>query len=506
MLKSSAFGYGALFCALIQQSEPNVRRLLSRSQSYILEKSRRMESPLHVATQWPRGVELLLQFGGEAVENILNTPNSFGESPLDYALQLWQLSSVQLLMDAGAEIDLEKTRNIETTRMRNWNTEQCDDIIAFLCQALADRRKKMLRLALEWLPEHEIRRLGLKAMGMLQSTAFEVSELFRQQRHHLYPLFENVRPGSIYHSGCLSRTLAQALLEVGFSSTNTTFHGFTPLMTIDLYSLTHRRSLRSTVDLVTWFLDQGASLHSSIPISALFGNVSQLNTLDLGFRTIHRIADVYGNGLFRSSTTAEDHSQIDHIRGIINDSSRDPCLCYCSLEGCTPATRFVRGLFRKVFRTNLIDSRIWMDLGRLKAGMKLISILLSKIPTPGIDTHIIRLITFHRLGMKHTCCQYIDGYGDNVTQNILAGEHKIVIIMDPEEVAEIQEEDQYLALHLEALVAEFTTKYKEENLSFYDFFFEYWWQRMTGVEAERDHICPDDLREIRKTGVVLDGE
>ncbi|TPX12915.1 uncharacterized protein E0L32_006795 [Thyridium curvatum] len=505
----NGFGYGALSCALIQQSELDVRRLLSRSQSHILEKSRRMESPLHVATYWPRGVELLLQLGGEAVGGILNTPNAFNESPLDYALQLGQLSSVRPLVDAGTNIDLEGTFIIECANIENWNATQFDEIITFLCQTLAERRKRMLCLALEWLPEHETCRLGLKNEDMLQSTAFEVSELFRQQRHHLYPLFENVRPGSIYHSGCLSRTLAQALLGVGFSSTNTTFHGFTPLMAVDLKYLTSRRGLSSTVDLVTWFLDQGASLQSSIPVSALRGFQSQPSTTFSGFKTVHRIAYVYGDGPNFSAFSAADHSRIDHMRGIVSDTSTDPCICYCSLKGCTPATLFIRGLFRFAYLkgSQIQTPRDPTQLRELKRHMKLMSTLLSDNQTPDIVTDIIRVITFHRLEMKHTCCSYISQESrKDVTPDILAGRYKIVDIMEPEEVAEIQEEDQHQALHLEALVAEFITKYKEENTSFYDFFFEYWWQRMIEVEAEREHICADDLREIRRTGVVLDGE
>lgn len=57
-----------------------------------------------------------------------------------------------------------------------------------------------------------------------------------------------------------------------------------------------------------------------------------------------------------------------------------------------------------------------------------------------------------------------------VTHAIVAEQYEIVDIMDPEEVAEIQEEDQHLALRLEALVADFTAKYNEQNIPFHGFF------------------------------------
>ena len=95
---------------------------------------------------------------------------------------------------------------------------------------------------------------------------------------------------------------------------------------------------------------------------------------------------------------------------------------------------------------------------------------------------------------------------NGVTHSILAGKYKIVDIMDPDEVAEIQEEDQHLALRLETLVAEFTAMFDEQKVTFNDFFFGYWWQRMDEVEAERDEVCANDLGNIQEIGVILDAE
>lgn len=142
--------------------------------------------------------------------------------------------------------------------------------------------------------------------------------------------------------------------------------------------------------------------------------------------------------------------------------------------------------------------------------IELMFILLSKDLDLDITTEIIRVSIFHRLGMKHTCCKYIgqdfQAVKTGVTHAILAGEYKIVDLMDPEEVAEIQEEDQHLALRLEALVAEFRAKYDEQKVSFHDFFWGYWWQRMNEFEAERDDVYADDLGSIQEIGVILDGE
>lgn len=465
-----------------------------------------MESPLHVATAWPRGIELLLQFGGDEIEAILDAPNAFGESPLDYALELGQLSSVELLVNANAELDLESTINIET-KMRNRNWPQIAEIIDFLCKTLADRRKRMLCHARQWLSKHEIARFRLEDQDMLQDTAFEVSEALRYQGNHLSQWFRNVRPGSIYHSACLSMELARTLLKVGFQNPNTTFHGLTPLMTIDLHHLTPRRGLEGTVDLVTWFLDQGANLHSSIPVSGVKGiatrPTTQPTTPCRDFKVIHRIADAYGEDLYRPHSTAEDHLRVGHMRAIISDPSPDPCKCYCSPDGCTPATLFIRGFFGTCrWRFTALD---YLDI--MREGIEFMSIFLTNDQARDFATDIIRISTFERLEMKHTCCKYIKQNFQylrrGVCHAILANEYKIIDTMDSEDVAEIQEEDQYLALRLESLVAEFTAKYDQQEESFHDFFFGYWWQRMDEVQAEEEEVAEGDLEEIQEIGVIL---
>lgn len=454
------------------------------------------------------GVELLLVLGGESIQTVIDAPNAFGESPLDYALQLSQLSSVQLLLNANAEIDLETMHSIETLRWKYWSMPQSDEVIEFLCQTFADRRKRMLCLALEWLPEQETDGLKLKDQFMLQDTAFEVSESLRHQGHHQLPWFGDVQPGSIFFSVCLSLNLAQALLRAGFQSPNASFHGFIPLMTVDLYYLTYRRYIEGTVDLVTWFLDQGADLHSSLPVSGLRGTIAKSTGRFSNFKAVHRVADAYGKGLNRCHITEEDHSRVSHMRGVISDASTDPCICYCSHTGCTPATIFIRSLWYRDSSTE--QFKILGNHDVLHRGLELLSVLLSSLSDQGpvVAADVIRVSTFQRLGMKHTCCKYIaqglEVHRTGITHAILAGQYKIVDIMDPEEVAEIQEEDRHLALRLEALVAEFTAKYNEQNIPFHDFFFGYWWQRMDEIEGGKYEVCTDDLETIQEIGVIID--
>lgn len=90
------------------------------------------------------------------------------------------------------------------------------------------------------------------------------------------------------------------------------------------------------------------------------------------------------------------------------------------------------------------------------------------------------------------------------TQAILQGKYKIIDILDPEEIAEIQEEDQHLAARLDGLVAEFNAKFMELGQPFSEFFLGYWWSRMDEVDAEKDELSREDMEAIREAGVVLE--
>lgn len=77
--------------------------------------------------------------------------------------------------------------------------------------------------------------------------------------------------------------------------------------------------------------------------------------------------------------------------------------------------------------------------------------------------------------MTHTCCTYIheSHCGFNRSQMVLKGQYRSLELMDPEEITEIQEEDNYLSLRLEELVMEFEEQYRSLGKPFKHFLTEY---------------------------------
>ncbi|KAL9627274.1 MAG: hypothetical protein Q9204_006684 [Flavoplaca sp. TL-2023a] len=105
-------------------------------------------------------------------------------------------------------------------------------------------------------------------------------------------------------------------------------------------------------------------------------------------------------------------------------------------------------------------------------------------PIP-ISREIIRLGTFERLGLRHTCCYYVDGVFETV---------------EPAEADEIRDEDRDGIQLLESLLPEFEEKLGDEDIkSFID---GYWSTRMEEVLAARDEESVD-WTGMREAGVIL---
>lgn len=501
---------------MLEKSERDVHRLLSSSKSQILERGDRGETPLHIATSWPKGVELLLELGGDVAFSIIDAKDLDGYTPLDYACLLRQPRSARLILDAGAIIDLENMKVIEKTPRHAMNSAQCGEIINIFVGELAKRRKLLLELAMTHLEEKDLAILSIRDISLPQDCAFEIIQLLRGQQVDLPSSFQTVRPGSIYHSPFMSVGLAKALFGAGFDQTNIAFGGFTPLMTVDLRMLTHRRHLESTLDLVMWFEEHGADLFARIPAHYEETN-SGNETSAPQFAVIHYIGYVLGEGSYRAHIPESDETRVGQLRRLLSYEIKDPCNCYCSPGGCTPAALFARGMLYSKLRSG----EKWPSLKALKdpdfrpiyfektlmGGLELLDATINGATYHLIAETILRVATFNRLGMKHTCCRYTyyKADDDEPVQRIRQGNYQLVEIMDSAEIHEIQEEDRDQVVFLESLMKEFSAMLQHKVMPFSKLFYD-WWKRMDEIDAEYNEVPRSDIEAIQDIGVVLTQE
>ncbi|KAF5497017.1 hypothetical protein CGCS363_v008060 [Colletotrichum siamense] len=230
------FDYGELSSALIRRSEVEVRQLLGQSSEYMFERGHHEQTPLHISVYWPQGLAILFELAKDACASLIDATDSAGHTPLQYAIYWANTESVALFLEQNATVNLEDTSvyvpflDVERTRERRKGTYD------LLTRVLVDRRTEMLRHALEHLPESELIRLDLRNMTFLKDTAFEVVESFKLNLVRTPAIFENVRPGSLYHARYMDDILAEALFNAGFDSIDSFWNGYTPLMIVDNFS------------------------------------------------------------------------------------------------------------------------------------------------------------------------------------------------------------------------------------------------------------------------------
>jgi hypothetical protein len=97
-----SIGYPALSHALLQRSETKIRELLSGRceedlAQLLQEKGPWDQPPLHVSTSWPRGMQLIFELAGKAIENVVDMKDDRGKTTLDYAIRLREIDSIKTL-------------------------------------------------------------------------------------------------------------------------------------------------------------------------------------------------------------------------------------------------------------------------------------------------------------------------------------------------------------------------------------------------------------------------
>lgn len=431
-----------------------------------------------MASGWPKGLSILLESAGEEIQSIINIKDRFEYSALEYAVRLMEPDSVRLLLDAGADI----TGSIFLFLGLETGTTRGKMIAHMIIESLALQRRELLKLALRYLSSEAIERFGLKE-NLLDNEVFDVVEILRQQQAPIPAIYNNILAGFVYHWIGSTPFIVQDLLDAGFHQTNTDFGGYTPLMALPYY----RNSLAWNLEMVSWYEDHGADLHAPIPLPRSHTCTSYGEETALVYPIGHRISYVLCSSMAKERSPDLSEKHLATVSKLLRDELTDPCLCYCTTDGCTSASKYACG-FKHQFHIRRLDLEI-----------ELAERAISDSDNHAVALGLIRVMTFKMLGMRHTCCSY--AWAVNFEHII---EYGLLCLMDSEEVAEIQEEDRYLAKLLETLMVEFEMKLLEMGLSLSKFLKEYWWPRMDEVKEEWDELSDNDLQAMREIGVVIE--
>lgn len=311
---------------------------------------------------------------------------------------------------------------------------------------------------------------------------------FNSSPLYVSTLLEGCR--TVYHVRELRADIAEKLWQQGFRDIDVPDkYGLTPLMRNRDNNLIHE------INVCFWLIQKGAKLHRPQHRPLEYDSDPTLSSLELPpvTRALHHVAAEVGLALrdlayeeLQGATERLLENQLNQLskgarllpETILLDVSHDDCICACSSRGCLVSTMMLKST-RDPF-SGYHEPRM------LPLATEYLIILIGPSnPCPDwLVKEIIRYRTFKQLGLRHTCCH--------------CDEFARMTKLDPEERAEIRDEDQEKIELLESLLLEFEEhRGTQDVLSFLE---GYWAKRMDQVHQEQGCVDEEALREI---GVVL---
>ena len=489
--------WGPLSVAVVRESETEVLWILTNNPDAISEENERGQSPLHLSCNWPRGMSLLLQFGGTKV---INRPDNLNCLPLYYACKVGCIETVRLLLEADSAFFSTSMDvlgyHVDGDVLRIAVACYAGTLLPLLIPALVNRRNRLQQLAFEHLPEHLYNSLGICPDRILDKQAYQ-TYMALTVNGVLVPASLTCpdRIQTVYHNSHTPRS-AEMLYEAGFLDIDElNFQHVTPLMHVKV-QLGGQYALY-----LPWLLSKGARINCILPV---------LKAEDSKCMIVHQLAWKLGtcffNELFWQRNKQPPNQDValfkfqlysEQLRNVLTETLVKPvfdeCVCSCSNNGCCPATKFLlasSNIWTRHSKCNVQQVRLWF-----------IDWILGYIEKVGdcndapdwLLAEIIRFETFSKLGLTHTCRDM-----ELLCRN--AGPHYERLT---EEIKEIREEERLMIAQLDDLVVEFVAKYAELGVSLLEFFEGYWEDRMEEVLDESGSVDEEEVRRLAELGVVL---
>lgn len=249
-----------------------------------------------------------------------------------------------------------------------------------------------------------------------------------------------------------SAPVAQLAFDLGFIDIDTVDgEGFTPLMQQPRATNNHLWSAYTD-----WLIAHGANVSRLMPYATGIANAK--GEVPPAHTVAHRVLSILATAPPRNTTTERLLESLSVV------SVGDECVCGCADPsiGCTPSSIFLRTAVIGFGNRELTNFP-----SKLEPHIRPIRFQL-----------IIRLLTFERLELRHTCCNHFESYG--------ASEYG-------DDFAELRDEDSITLQRLDQLVGEFTSLFEESGLDVATFVQTMWNDRMEEeLEEKMEELSTSD--------------
>lgn len=323
--------YGPLLSALHNRDMLSLVVPLQESHKRSLETGPMGETFLHIAACWPHGLRAVFELAPALGLSALDLVDNYGRTPLYYALNNGQVESAGILFAAGARLCSEDMKALFNTLPQDRNV-----VYRSVSQHLASKRKRLAAFPSKMLTASPISDLSLRNDALLQDEKYAV-RVSEKTEIALQCILGEDWPGTMYHFPDLRAEMAEELFQAGFHLVDVDVNGLTPLMVLNLES-----DAREFIRIVSWLLGHGGDLWRPIPCPPQF-RASEDEVKQ--YRPIHRLAAMMGTNppilvVYRANLCLNDYQDcatLALLRRISSEECRDPCICFCSQDGCVPA-------------------------------------------------------------------------------------------------------------------------------------------------------------------------
>lgn len=407
-------------------------------------------------TLWPPGLTLLLQSGHVSIDGALNA-----------ACEANCEESVRLLIQ-----DYRCFIGKEDLELASFHPNPA--IVDLIVNTFIDRRKRLQALAVVHLPKEVQYQLNIRSDTLLNVHAYEAYTLLSAASVDLKFLSER-HTWSIFNCFGANLELAGRLYEAGFRDLNEIDKDNKTCLT-NLWRSTPPCTLEEFLQKAYWLISKGADIHHQGPSG------SALHALGNDVGSILRCTGQEEECRLEIQSLSDSSKEL--LRMILFDNVRDDCECACSLNGCSPLSAFLGGLFPT--RT-CGDTRDFVQMLPY-----LLSVVLDGLEAMSPERYknhlgagILRFITFMSLELTHTCSH----------------EYRKI---EPDDIREIHDEERILILDLVNILKELSEKFEELNLQLPNFISGPWRTHIDSVLSSSRPQNTQEASEILQAGVILD--
>ena len=472
--------------ATLRKSEVDLRQALIVSPSSINKTNNIGQTALHLAVEWPRGMELLLQAGAD-----VDCKDRYNQSPLEYAIKMSLVEPTRLLAHSdcslvGSDGWFVLNKAIRRERIANLSRRRsaaAEMVVNLLVDLVTDRRQRLYDLAKQSLPVSVLDRLCHDSYLPGESASRLYSALIVHGTAVPLALDPGEDEGTLFHQIEASSRVAERLWKAGFRDIDGRDSlGRTPLMCSKAYHLSPFGGIDSMLEYVAWLLEKGADFYAKHDLTLYCEHREARDESGTGqlfsATALHFVAYKLGSALEQGMRgeglriwvgKSFSETSKEMLQRILVDNVSDACMCACSISGCNALTMTTKGYMEwdhpwEKASQRLVD--LWANVKNFCGPLKI--------------SEFLRMMTFEELGMTHTCC-YLS--------------YPFFKIKDKAEIDEIHDEEAEDLQKLEELLDEFEAKRHELDIPFAAFVKEYWQPRMDEVRNEGT-LDEDALREI----------